>query len=391
MNCKKRHIALSALGLAALLALADWLTSTARVGPGIDAADPAKKPKLTERLQKAIPSWARDAVVGLLKAKSAEAAPADSDQELCALDAEVDLLAGALLALEQPAAVLVLYEEWYGEQPARTPAAPLLQAKAHRMKAWHYFDPPPGRPTEPVRDRLGLFTEANKDLAKGINVLIGATGEIYPGASGNATSPENLAHWLVAGLPKPRKRAAELPLRREPMSVFHGVDYLREYLGLRAVMYRELGDLIYREQSSPFAPTAVKGTGIQYPTALAWYAEARKPLYLARLLDHNNIELRREARTLEERTHWIRAGLAFGGIDFFEFEPYSNQTYITPALKDLKARIGDLTQVQGNRKNRTARQEGWLASLKEHKLTRAALITSARKSLTEPRDQGMTE
>ena len=83
--------------------------------------DPEVRARQIRNLESnSIPPWASECVLDLLETRehNAHAPTVAPENELCVLDSDVDLLAAAALALEDPKAVLAIYEKWYPNEPS---------------------------------------------------------------------------------------------------------------------------------------------------------------------------------------------------------------------------------------------------------------------------------
>lgn len=409
-------------------------------------------------------SWARDTVVGLFFAREEpdRVEPTDEEkqsdpklqnrenwkikdeEELCALDAEVDLLASALLALREPDAVLNLYKLWYVDDANyfpkagsnqklaergkkvladivedsnkiadpnnwRTPAAPLIFAQAYRLRAWLRFFPRPDKSFQIAEEsRVELFFRANVDLAKAANVLKAALGSFakagvaspefkvetlarwashYPGANGqppgglpkaqmledvrSANGETALARVNTPGAKRTNSSDAKDERLRVSLPAFRAVEFAVSYQEWLCRIYRELGDLVYRETGrSVTAPDA--GSNSQ-PTALGWYSLARDHCYAGRLINYEHRGLRMEARELKDRLEWILAGRAFGGHELWRLSPLSTRNYVTPAIERLDVTLANLAQLQEKDAERTAGQLAVATDLQQRMADRKQL------------------
>ncbi|RYD42612.1 MAG: hypothetical protein EOP85_11020, partial [Verrucomicrobiaceae bacterium] len=104
---------------------------------------------------------------------------------------------------------------------------------------------------------------------------------------------------------------------------------------------RELGDMTFRETGGGLQPRQ-QGNG--QVTASAYYQQARLVLYQARLIDGRDKSLNWEAHELEDRIRWIRAGLPYGGMDFYQFAAYRPGGYLTDHEAKLRELIAILQQ-----------------------------------------------
>src|SRR5690606_3027546 len=120
-------------------------------------------------------------------------------------------------------------------------------------------------------------------------------------------------------------------------------------------------------------------------TVVGWYNAARDSVYLARLIDRSDRELFREAELLEKRLEWTRAGQSYGGGDFYRFEPYSRESYITTALTELERNVVEMRRLERERATTTADMATWLGNLRENKATRdvlrGTLAATARREI----------
>ncbi len=334
----------------------------------------ARQRKIDLLRQRRVPAWAIDCAADLLIAQenwhAARKNPAMRTQiteadELCALDAELDLLLTAMLALnEDGTSITGLISAYYGEQedPAyrqfRTPATPVLAAQAYRLTASQLFDPRTGQLGDVVPDRMALFRLANEAYVKGAQILKASRGDISASIPAKAT----LAAWITNGVPKislnDLNNVQQLP-------AFHAVDFYKKYVSTEARLYADLGQLVLRETGAAGA----KGGGA---TALAWLGAGRI-LFTARLLDADDITLRTDAHELEKQIQWIQEGKGFNGADFYHFQPYTRQTYITAALRDLNRSIDELSRLKAGEVQRVAAQQTWLGNLQSNHASRALL------------------
>jgi hypothetical protein len=357
---------------------------------------------VAELIADGVPEWAADCVEDLILTRLRAAATASKlfmtsadrevvvqalrpDEALVALDAEVDLIATAMLALEAPNGVIALYDRWYPHGNERTLAAPLLQAQAYRMSAWHLVDPPPGTLlADPVPDRMKLFEAANRRLAKAWLGLHLHTETLRSGESKLQTN--RIGGMIQFGRISPVWETDPAP-PRQPVAAFHAIDYAKSYLLWEARIARELGDLVYRETGSPAQLVERQGNGekASQHTALGYYSVARDALYLARLIDLQDPELAREAQLVKKRTEWIRDGIGFGGQDLLKFEPYAQATYITHSLEELDSLLGELRNHESRRAATATGVATWLGNMRENKasrdLLRGAFATEARRQI----------
>jgi hypothetical protein len=339
---------------------------------------PVETPSVSDLRNAGIPDWAAPTVADMFVAKKTprldpQAKQPIAEDQLNALDADIDALTMVFTRLRDPAASLTLLERWYQYQnkptSLRTPAAALLKAQAYWLRSHQWFDPPPGRVVTATQSREDLFTEANKDLAS-------AVGAIEEGL-------QALDSWRKKpGLPSPRVEA-DIPKLSEGTTdlwksfpAFRALEFEISYRELQATLRREQGDLLYRELGSV---TAARPADIGQMTSLAFYSQARDGLYLARMLDFGNRNLQSEAHQLMQRISWIRAGRAFGGIDFHDFEPYDTSTYVTNSLVDLNTKIDQLNKLSVDDATRTSQQLAWIENLKQHNADRQ-LIANAFKA-----------
>ena len=79
----------------------------------------------------------------------------------------------------------------------------------------------------------------------------------------------------------------------------------------------------------------------------AFYGNARQEIFEAIILDPNNLEAKVLAADIQDRLKWIREGMAFGGLRFFQVEPVMGQfdgPSWTPLarLKDIQNQLSEL-------------------------------------------------
>lgn len=315
--------------------------------------------------------------------------------ELAALDAEIDLVAGAIIALGEPRGAITLYDMYYndvgsGTTPRfRTPAAALLKAQAYRLLAWHLVDPPPGT-TLPgtVTSPVTLFDAAGLNLARAKFTLEGVADDLFKGSVPTSGAPgrETLGVWMTRGVPKPMTldEVRRGSFMRSPLPAEQALEFARSYLEWQSRISRELGDLVYRATGGAASTRPVPGGASQ--TALAYYADARASLYLARLLSPDDKALLAEARVLADRIAWSRVGLGFGGSDFFALPPYRLDTYFTMALMELTSVVNMIREEEKGNARDMAKQETWLTELVNAKNTQQQLENAfraqARRQLT---------
>ncbi len=322
--------------------------------------------------------------------------------DLAGLDAEVDLLASAMLGLEFPAGVIALYDRWYPTRKVvadrftavmRTPASVLLKAQAFRLNAWHALDPPPevaSLKAASTENRTQRMVWASRKLTQALQLVNASVLSLSP-ASGQAATGykvgdplrQDLAFWVRPGVPKPLtyKDATEGTFEFKPLPAGQAIEYARALLEWQARLNVELGDMAYRETGGA---AVRRGGGNDQSTALAYYAVARGPLYLARLLG-DDPNLAKMAADLGERQRWVRNGLGFRGADFYRFERYSEATYLEESFANLKRCVDALTMAGDNGAGRRSNQLAWLGNLREKKadrnLLRGALNDQARRNL----------
>lgn len=308
----------------------------------------------------------KEAVLKEAREKAAEHADA-----LYKLDFEVDMLAGALLNLREPADVVEMYNVWYEEntkeqagiktKEKRTPASILLQARGMRGRAHSRMAQAGGDPMQRFRDAsidllkaLAMLTPVRESLQQVGGLVMKQPGQPAPTLKSVTNLPLFL-QFMEYGLPKP-VTADDVPEMVRPATVntvgkhriafppFHARDAVLDCLRWEARIARELGDLIYRETGGGLQPR--RGDGGQ-ATASAYYQHARLVLYQARLMDGADKFLAAEAEELEARIRWIRSGLPFGGRDFYQFASYRPGAYFTDHERQLRSLLATLQQRAG--------------------------------------------
>lgn len=342
-----------------------WPAWAKRVWLGPDG----KSGLLAERA-KAVKGAAAGATGAAAPGPAGNAQPAPpSPPRLYELDNEVDMFAGALITLGEGRAAAQVYREWYDSQE-RTPAAILLYARALRLQAHQLLDRPP-KDTDPLKN----FENAQNLLSQALNKLDAVHKQFGAFDDRGGGTPPAFVTWVQKGLPKPVSLDDTDPTHTERFPPFLAFDYIKRYLEWESLVARELGDLVYERTGSGLtrAPWAGGGESGQSPVAAAYYTQAREALYLARLFDPQSNRLKEHADELEKRIGWLRAGLPYGGEDFYQFAWYSPVNNVPYWTGQLTEAINAIDRLSGTQAQRKLAVTTWIAQTEENDRTRGLL------------------
>ncbi len=302
-------------------------------------------------------TWAKDVAEGILDAQSGNTP--DETSKLFELDIEVDMLASALLTLDHPDLVMELYDTYLAsgnKRGYRTPASILLYARALRNLALKNLTAVDDSTFTPG-DRGKAFDNANIYMSRAMNQL----HDIRISFSLSESSP--FIEWVSKGLPKPddlsQWEAGEF--KREPFPMFQALDYIRLYIEWEARVARELGDLIYKKNGSGLAGS--KKDVKENATALAYYLQAREALFLGRLLFAEDKTMLTEADKVEDRIQWIKSGEQYGGVDFFQFQYYSDSNNLNHWKKQLDQSYDQLKNSLTNTDSSKREAQKWCGNV----------------------------
>lgn len=217
---------------------------------------------------------------------------------------EVDAYAGIYLQKGQLEEVTCLLDEYYGDGPRSVPSyaleamVELLRVQLREDSATQGFDTP--------RELLERQTQS---LNKGLDAVELGTGRLRE---------------LRRSLPADRYKTLRVRL-----------------LIVEARLRMALGDESYRLLGARLASQAGDMDGMS--TALVEYGRARERIYLCLLLDAppEALEL---AQQIDRRIDWINKGRFFGGLRFFELNPFVDG----PAGSDWNVRVRLKELLDGN-------------------------------------------